>query len=243
MFNLTPKFFTSVHTIRLSKHSGFSHLFSFTTFSFHGFVVPLFLLLVTKYKTKHKTHKTLSYLPPWFFTIMGLCQSNNHSYDCSTQGVGGTFQDSTMMPPTLPGLRRNSTGGSFPSSSASVCSMSSTGGRSLAKAYPNDGSFPVQPACTEDDMSTEGILRDVVVSHHRSVKRKTRPSYSLGTKLHLLRCCFMKKVYPSSFTTAEQQRKTTYGCSYEWATLLGLPSLEEDEIPLMDYMDDFEEAY
>jgi hypothetical protein len=58
-------------------------------------------------------------------------------------------------------------------------------------------------------------------------KRKSKPTYSFGSKVKLLRCCFMKKIHPDQGTI---DTKKSHGST-----------IEEDEIPLMEFMDEYDD--
>jgi hypothetical protein len=47
----------------------------------------------------------------------------------------------------------------------------------------------------------------------------------------------------SSSRPEPNTNKNQPGYSFEWAALMGLSSLDEDEIPLMDYMDETKDGH
>jgi hypothetical protein len=62
-------------------------------------------------------------------------------------------------------------------------------------------------------------------------KRKSKPAYSFRSKVKLLRCSLMKKIHSDQGTIDTQK---SYG-----STIFGIPSIEEDGIPLMKFMDEY----
>jgi hypothetical protein len=64
-------------------------------------------------------------------------------------------------------------------------------------------------------------------------KRKSKPTFCFGSnKVKLLRCSsFMKKMHSDQGTI---DTKKSYG-----TTVYRIPSIEEDKIPLMEFMDDY----
>ena len=89
----------------------------------------------------------------------------------------------------------------------------------------SNGSFP-------SDSSTITTEEDVA----KLSRRKHVPSYSLGTKYKFFKTCVKRNV---SLGAGSNENKSPNGYSPEWAALMGLPSLEDDEVPLIEHMDDY----
>ena len=109
------------------------------------------------------------------------------------------------------------------------------------RKLPPKGSFP----SIQDQPSVEGSFpaaECIAIDKPKPLRRRRlRPTYSLGTKYKYVKACFTRKVHPFGGSALRANMDKHY--SVEWAALMGLPSGEEDEVPLMEFMDEHKDGY
>jgi hypothetical protein len=103
-----------------------------------------------------------------------------------------------------------------------------------------DCSFPGDGTVTTADGSFPG--QGTITTEFDKIKPRKRkmPTYSMATKYRYLKTCFKRRVHPSQGSRSTSQQQVN---SFEWSALMGSPSMEEDEVPLMDFVDECKDGY
>ena len=125
--------------------------------------------------------------------------------------------------------------GSFPTRSMASEPPSPTASVDSSSSAPMESSFG-RPMPSSDCPLPEG--RNLT-----PCKRKLKPSYSLGTKVKIFRSCLRRRVHPFASQGGGGSGGSSPIGSMNTSHSRHHSGQEEDQVPLMEFMDEYEDVY